>query len=720
MADLALVFDIIGRDKASNELNKVGGAVDDAGGKVGGFGEKIGKLGPILGGLGAVAAAAFAGISQAMENEMSSDKLAAQLGATGAWAEELGSIAGNLYANAYGESLGQVNEALRAVMQNGVVMEDATQEEIEATTGLVLDLASAFDQDLSAATNAVGQMIRTGLADNATEAMDILTRGFQQGADASGDLLDTFVEYPALFERLGLDGQTAMGLIEQGMAGGARNADLVADALKEFQIRATDGSKTSADAFAALGLSARDMTAQIAGGGAGAAAGLDTVLDRLRDIEDPVARNAAAVGIFGTQAEDLGDALFSMDPSEAVGALGEVAGAAENMSTTLADNAGTRLEAFKRQALGGIVDFLGGQLLPALDEAGIWIRSNFGPAFDAAKAAIQPFIEAFTSGGDSVGGSIGRIRESVQGVVDYLGPAFETAKEIFQSAVDIVTALWDRFGANIVNYFSTSLDNLLQIARGVLDMIKGVFDVFAGILTGDWGRVWDGIKGIFSGAWGAITGLFQQGWNTLTTIARNIGAALSGIFSGLWNGITSGVSSMAGSVRDGFNAVVDFARSLPGRIGGAIGNFGSLLYNAGKDMINGLLNGAGSLLRNIGRFFLDMVPGWIRGPFESALGIASPSKVFAGYGMNIGQGLIAGMAGMEPAVASQMRALADTQALGSLTGSGLGSPVLAGVTGYGATPGGGGGAVVHIDRFEAAGQSPDQIAESLAWLARTR
>src|SRR5690606_31363374 len=72
--------------------------------------------------------------------------------------------------------------------------------------------------------------------------------------------------------------------------------------------------------------------AQIGAGGEQASAGLQTVIDRLGEMEDPVEREAAAVALFGTQAEDLGQALFALDPSSAADGLGEVAGAAENLA----------------------------------------------------------------------------------------------------------------------------------------------------------------------------------------------------------------------------------------------------------------------------------------------------------------------------------------------------------------------------------------------------
>jgi hypothetical protein len=63
-------------------------------------------------------------------------------------------------------------------------------------------------------------------------------------------------------------------------------------------------------------------------------------------------------------------------------------------------------------------------------------------------------------------------------------------------------------------------------------------------------------------------------------------------------------------------------------------------------MIQGLIDGASGLLSNLGSFFLDIVPAWIREPFKAALGIHSPSRVFAGFGENTMQGYINGIEGM--------------------------------------------------------------------------
>jgi hypothetical protein len=384
-----------GLQEATEAAAEGGSGLSDAfaGGVTGSaVGSAISKLGGIVGeGFSKLAEIGQEAFSQAMTFDVGRDKLQAQLGLTAEQAKKMGGIAGDLYSDAYGESISQVNDALRLVTLNVGLSADTQAADLQAVTASVLDLASAFDQDLGGVTRAVGQLMKTGLAKNAKEAMDVLTRGFQIGNDKAEDLLDTVNEYSTSFRDVGLDAKQFMGILKQGLQGGARDADKVADAIKEFGIRSKDASQTSADAFKILGLNAKEMTDIFARGGKGAADGLDLVLDKLRGIEDPVARNAAAVGLFGTQAEDLGQALNSIDPSEAVAALGEVGGAADKMGKDLADNANTRFESWKRTVETKVITFIADNLLPALDSVGAEAEVQFARMGRAWDAFVQGF-----------------------------------------------------------------------------------------------------------------------------------------------------------------------------------------------------------------------------------------------------------------------------------------------------------------------------------------
>ncbi|MGA5869248.1 peptidoglycan DD-metalloendopeptidase family protein [Streptomyces cinereoruber] len=343
-------------------------------------------------GLAAVAvagAAVFtAAFVQAVEQDKSNARLAAQLGLSPKDAKRLGKIAGDVYAKGYGESIDQINDSLRTLAQNGVIAVSAPKKDIEALTKSATNLAEAFGVDVGDAARAAGQLIRTGMVKDAREAFDLITVGFQSGADKGGDFIDTLNEYGTQFRKAGLDGAAAVGLITQALQAGARDGDIAADAIKEFSIRAVDGSESSAEGFKALGLNAVTMGQMFARGGTTANQVLDTTLDRLRSVKDPVKQSQIAVALFGTQAEDLGQALFAMDPSSAVGALGKVGGAADRMGAALHDTATNDFEVFKRQAMQSIVAVIDREVLPVIAKIGNLLLTEVPPALTAVSDAF--------------------------------------------------------------------------------------------------------------------------------------------------------------------------------------------------------------------------------------------------------------------------------------------------------------------------------------------
>ncbi|WP_234442831.1 phage tail tape measure protein [Streptomyces sp. FxanaA7] len=336
-------------------------AGQDAGGR---FSEKW-KAGLAAAGAAAGAILVAATVS-AVEKERMADRLSAQLGLSGKGAKQAGKVAGSLYSKAVVDSFEDGAAAVRAVMGSGLIDEKATTRSIEAITTKVADLASTFDQDLVGTTNAATQLIRTGLAKDGTAALDLLTKGLQSSADKAGDFMDTINEYSTQFRKAGLDGATAVGLLNQAIRAGARDSDIAADAIKEFSIRAVDGSDSSKEGFKALRLSAKDMATQFAQGGQSANKVLDLTLDKLRNVKDPVKQSQIAVQLFGTQAEDLGAALFAMDPSSAADGLGKLDGAAKQVGDTIRGNTSSELKVLQRQLMDGVGTVVQSVVLPSL------------------------------------------------------------------------------------------------------------------------------------------------------------------------------------------------------------------------------------------------------------------------------------------------------------------------------------------------------------------
>lgn len=412
-------------------------AVEDYAGEAGGnAGDEMGAslidalssipiAGAVLG-IGVLAGKALTeGFQQGLQIEVRYDRLAALAGLEGADALRIGHAAGEAYANAFGESIEANMDAARLALQFDIIDENATTRDAQKVIEGLSGISDVLGEEVRPIAQAVTVMLSSGVARSAEHAFDILAAGAREGVNRSEDLLDTFTEYPALFARLGLTGEEALGLINQGLDAGAFNSDKVADALKELQIRATDASATSAEGYRLIGLNADEMTAKMAAGGVSAREGLDQILDGLRSIEDPVARNAAGVALVGTQWEDLGDAILALDLSTAVEQLGGVEGAAQRMFDTLANNDATKLEQAKRNievAVQGIQGALATAFSDPLSQAAEFVSQNRGPVLqffsDLINGAIDFGIAATESFGTFVSGPLAETIEGLAGVID--------------------------------------------------------------------------------------------------------------------------------------------------------------------------------------------------------------------------------------------------------------------------------------------------------------
>ena len=605
MSDTSLVFNLVAREEVSETLGKVKE-----------------KFSEVATGISAgVAGALGAGVAADMDMSAANAKLAAQLGIGPSEAAKLAKVSADVYANDWGESTEQVNEAIKGVYNN---IGDVSKVKggLEGVTSKALALASTFDQEVGPTTAAAGQMLKTGLAKNANEAFDILTRGFQTGANKADDLLDTVNEYGVQWKKFGLDGQTAMGLLSQGLKGGARDADLVADAIKEFSIRAVDGSTTTAQGFKMLGLNAKTMSETIGKGGKGATQALDETLDRLRGIKDPVKQAQVATQLFGTQAEDLGQALYKLDPSTAVQALGKVGGAADKMSKTVSDSPAAALETFKRQATTKLAEVGGVFVNFAMDNKGA-----FGPLL----------------------GILGGIAAAVLAV--------SVAQKIYATYTAIASAAQTIWNAEIWASTAALLANpMTWIVLAIIALIA-VIVIIATKTTWFqtiWSTVWGAIKTAFSAtvkwlsdafSWfGTLPGKFAHWFGVakdwaiqkLTELVTwqimlpvKIWNALSGLGSMLWNLTTSAFQSMKNAAVNKATSLINWVIGLPGRIASALGNLNNLLYNQGLDVVRGLWNG----IKAMGSWLKDTLVGWARdvipGPIMDALDIGSPSKLMA-------------------------------------------------------------------------------------------
>lgn len=540
MSTLAELLIEIGLE--TKEIAKDAGEVD---GKLKKTWAGIGKAAAIGG--AAAGAALMAGIDQVIEQSKPIALLSAQLGAGTPIAAQAGKAAGAVYAKGVVGSMEDATDAVKAAVQNALVPPDASSGAIAKVADQITNLSTVMGEDAGRVSQAVSQMLRTGMAKSATEAFDILQSGVENGVNKSEDLLDTFNEYPTQFRKLGLSGQAAMGLLSQGLKAGARDSDTVADALKEFSIRAVDGSKTTAAGFKLIGLNGKTMGEQMAKGGKSASNGLALTLAKLKAIKDPVKQQAAAVDLFGTKAEDLGQALFALDPSTAVKGLGNVAGAADKAGKALEESAGAKLESFKRQAQEALVTQLA-KAIPVITATFGWLSKNSSWVTPLATGlgilAIAIGIVVAVQWAWNAALALSPVTWIIIGIVALIAVIVlvATKTKFFQT---IWAAVWG-FLKGVGAWFAGPFANFFKAAYRMF--IDGAMQAWHGIVA-----AWNGVKSATNAvksALGAAVNWIVSKWrgmvSALVSAKNRVSSALSGMWNGMKNGFRSAINYVIG------------------------------------------------------------------------------------------------------------------------------------------------------------------------------
>lgn len=414
-----------------------------------GLGDKL-KSGLKAGGAAAGAAAGAAvigGLKEAVASRDMTTGLQAQLNLTEEQAKLAGEAAGSVFEQGWGESMEQAQLAAAAVTQNLQVSVDDVS--FQPLIRKALTFADVFNTDVAQSIRVAGQLVKTGLVKDGEQAFDVLTRMMQNAGTVSDDLLDTLTEYPTQFRQLGLDAQTATGLLIQGLEGGAQNSDKVADSLKELRIRVMDAS--AEDGLKELGLDIDNMAAAFAKGGPAAREALDTILTKLAEIKDPAKRTRVAMELMGTQAEDMAGALNKMDLSTARGELGKLGGAADEAGAVAQESVNTRWKKFTRGVSGALGDLTQGDMEGFKQKThDLFVEKVPGQAVAAEKGVSKA--------SRGIGGDLRRMGGVISGV----------------------TGLADRLGRSIRNVPKRKQANVTGRVRGTRD-VQGLGSAIAGV-----------------------------------------------------------------------------------------------------------------------------------------------------------------------------------------------------------------------------------------------
>lgn len=264
--------------------------------------------------------------------------------------------------------------------------------------------------------------------------------------------------------------------------------------------------------------------------------------------------------------------------------------------------------AMVKGALVKLAAALGGVSLPAI--AIIAVITAMALAFTNLWKNNEEFRNKITAIWDGIKA---KFDEFGQGIVDRLNAlGFE-----FEDITEVMKAVWDGFCEVLAPIFEGVFQQISNILNEALDILTGLFDIFAGIFTGDWDMVWQGVQEVFGAVWDFVVATFENWISTFTSLAdtvlgwfgtdwETVWTNVKTFFSDTWNAISSFFSGILTGIKtfftDTWNAIVSFFSGILSGIYSSVTGTMTEIHDTFTniwDSITGFLSGAWETIKNI-------------------------------------------------------------------------------------------------------------------------
>lgn len=606
------LFVKIGAD--TSEADK---GIDETGKKTSGLGEKIKN------GLAAAGKAAVVGVTAA----------ATAVGALGTKAvqayadyEQLVGGVETLFKDSQDEVMEYANNAYKTA---GL----SANEYMETVTSFSASLLQSLDGDTSAAAEKANLAL-TDMSDNANKMgtdMTSIQNAYQGFAKANYTMLDNlklgYGGTQAEMQRLLEDAEKISG-IKYDISSYADIVDAIHVVQTEMGITGTTAKEAASTIQGSFGM-VKAAWKNLVTGLADPDQDLGTLVGNFTDsvvvagnnliprIQELLPRIVEAVtSLVGTVSEQLPALLESVLPSLIEGATSLIAGLMAALPAVLA-------------VLGDVAPTVIGILVPAL--------------IDLLPQIVQTGIDVIVS--------------LVQGISEAMPELIPAATEAILEIVDTLTS-----PDNIGKLVDAALKIILTLADGIIDAVPRLLEVAPKIITNLITALTENFPKIIESGEklvkSLIDGLIKSIPQLTAAAPKLIIGIVNGIIANLPQIILSGPQIILALIEGLISAIPDLVQAVPTLIKSIVDTFLNYDWGSiGTNIVDGIKNGFLHMWESLKRTVSDMVNGLVSG-VKSILGIASPSKVFAGIGgymaEGLGQGFDKEMLGVRKDIEDQM------------------------------------------------------------------
>lgn len=508
------------------------------------------------------------------------------------------------------QALGKTQEEIKDMVKKGQIDFDTFSTAMESAFG---DSAQAANEtftgsmsNMKSALNRIGAKFADPIRSNAIPVFNSLRKALNAVSGRLDPLVDKFTE---LADRLsgGLTSKvdTFTAALERG--------DSIMSALEETF--GAIGSKVAiiVGAFAGLGVAA------------GALSSIAAVVPGLGTLAGILSGGAASAGAFGGALKVLKGA-FGLLTSPAGLVIALVLALVGAFAHLMATN-----DEF-RNSIMAQVSAIGGTLMPTLQallakfvEMASYLGTLLLPVLESIVQAVLPpllsiiqsLIPVMAAVASAVMDVVAAIAPLVVAIAETLIPIIGQVLEFVASVVAQVVPLVVTAIQTISDMVQDYMPQIMEIITMVLTVIQQIFDavwpsiqelvttvvaVIADLMQTYWPQIqavitsaMDVIMAVVNAVWPFIQSVITNVMNIIQNVISVVTAAISGDWEGVWTGVSNLLQSiwdgMGNIVSAGIDMISNFISTVPDKILSFFSNAGTLLWDAGSQIIGGLLDG---------------------------------------------------------------------------------------------------------------------------------
>ncbi|MED3571965.1 phage tail tape measure protein [Cytobacillus praedii] len=577
-------------------------------------------------GAGLVAVGIFAN-----EIDAANGKFQAMTGSTTAVTQEFTEAARDVYSNGWGDSIELATQDMAVLKQNILGLTAESGAEFLESGYIIRD---AFGVEINETSKAVKTLTSHFTELSNQDALDMITKGFQRGANFSDEFLDSLNEYAVQFKGLGFTGEQMFGILVEGSERGAFALDKVGDSVKEAFIRTQDYSKSSLEAYKAIGLDGMKMSEMIAGGGDQANAAFMMTVSALSKLDES-AREAQGVALFGTQWEDMGDEVLNMINIGSKG-LADWEGATQKAGDTLNQSLTKRLDILGRT----VMTALGEAALPAIQALTVpvnWLIDHLPQIGAAASAGLDMFLGAANKVKNVVTDMYNAFMDVFPSIKPYIigvtaaFAGYFVYLKLINTWTKIVAAtqlIWNKVLAInpvilIVTAIGLLIGYLIHLAGG-WDVVKAKLISFLPYLKQLWNTIVTAVMPILQQLWQVALLVFNKFKTAIlpiiTAFIRDVVAGFLSVVNWVrthWDTISMIIQTVWAFISSYVMGAIDFVKTI---ISGGFESIASVISNV-WEMIKGIIQVAWSVISGLIGAALAALRGDWSAAWDSILGI---------------------------------------------------------------------------------------------------